>query len=481
MVRISAANGAILCLSALLLATPLAAQTPAQNTDQPTPSASPTRSASKVRIVRISQTKGVVNLDRNNGQGFEPAIANLPVVEKSRLQTGVGVAEIEFEDNTTVRVAPNSIVEFPKLERMPGGTTVSSVKLVKGMAYFSMMKTPGNEFNLLFGSQSVRLPANSHVRLQLEDTQAKLAVLDGSLNLQSGSGETVVPHKRTVSYSLLDSSEPAVAKELAGDPFDAWDHESAEYHARSAVASSLVGSPYSYGGADMAYYGSFINSPGCGSMWRPYFASAAWEPYSNGAWAWYEGAGYSWVSPYPWGWTPYHSGSWAYCNGAGWGWQPGGEWMGLNNTGLIASSKGPGTLPVAPLRPPRKGELGLAAVNLKPIVHSEISPSSEFVFRKDSAGLGVPREGLGKLDKFSEHTVSKGIASTPVYFQQPEPGAPRGRSASEQLGVSSIRRGSAPAPGERQSEIGSSNVGGGRSSSPAPSGTHAAPAGGGHH
>ena len=77
-------------------------------------------------------------------------------------------------------------------------------------------------------------------------------------------------------------------------------------------------------------------------MWRPYFASAAWDPYSNGVWAWYQGAGYSWVSPYPWGWTPYHFGSWSYCSGAGWGWQPGGSWNGLNNVIAVVPTGGGG-------------------------------------------------------------------------------------------------------------------------------------------
>ena len=82
-------------------------------------------------------------------------------------------------------------------------------------------------------------------------------------------------------------------------------------------------------------------------MWRPYFASASWNPYGSGLWAWYPSAGYSWVSPYPWGWTPYHYGSWSFCSGTGWGWTPGGSWMGLSNV--------PGTA----LTPPNGGGRGL--------------------------------------------------------------------------------------------------------------------------
>ena len=81
-----------------------------------------------------------------------------------------------------------------------------------------------------------------------------------------------------------------------------------------------------YGSSDLNYYGSFSNT-GCGSMWRPYFASAAWSPYDNGMWAYYPSVGYSWVSPYPWGWIPFHSGNWVNCGGAA-----GAGSLGINGT-----------------------------------------------------------------------------------------------------------------------------------------------------
>jgi FecR protein len=451
MLKFSAAHIATGALPALLLAFTLNAQS-GDRTAQPP-------SVSKVRIVRLSQVKGTVRLDRDTGRGFEPAIANLPIVEKSRLETDTGVAEIEFEDNSSLRLAPDSIVEFPKLERLPGGTTVSSVHLVKGMAYVSLMKSPGNEFNLLFGQQNARLQASSHVRLQLKGTEAKLAVFDGAVQLEGPAGVMDVARKKTVTIAMLDSSAPKIAKDVAADPLDSWDHNAADYHARSASMSALSSSPYSYGLSDMGYYGSFADVAGCGSMWRPYFASATWEPYSNGAWAWYEGAGYSWVSPYPWGWTPYHYGTWSFCQGAGWGWMPGGSWMGLNNA--VASVNGTRRLPTSPITAPREGEPTMMSVNLRPLVQSELATPSSFVFRKDSAGLGVPRDELGKLDKLSLRTVEKGTANTPVYFDLTASSAANGRPASAVIAVTSIHRGVAPPSSEG---VPSQISGGGRKS-----------------
>ena len=38
------------------------------------------------------------------------------------------------------------------------------------------------------------------------------------------------------------------------------------------------------------------------------------------------------------------------------------------------------------------------------------------MFRKDSAGLGVPRGSLGKLNSFSGQAVQHGMAQTSVYY-----------------------------------------------------------------
>lgn len=194
-------------------------------------------------------------------------------------------------------------------------------------------------------------------------------------------------------------------------------------------------------------------------MWRPYFASAAWSPYSNGSWAWYPGSGYSWVSPYPWAWTPFHSGSWAYCDNVGWGWMPGGGWNGLNNAsfaGLPDATQNPaiqhtvgggsGRIPHVPAQPPVPHGASVIAVNTKPLAASEIASPTSFVFRKDSAGLGVPRETLGHLGKFSNQAISHGIATTPVYTRVPETGRADGRMSMSESMATSVHRGSAPPP-----------------------------------
>jgi hypothetical protein len=410
---------------------------PSSDSASPQPAATVSAN-SKVRIVRLSEVKGEVQMDRQTGKGFEAAMANLPVVEGSKLKTADGVAEVEFEDNSTVRLGLNSEVEFPKLELLPSGAKSSSVIVLQGTVYVSLIKTPGNEFSVKFGQQTVSLPPDSHVRLQVTPTEASLAVLHGEALVQDATGPTSVGKNKTMTFNLAAQNPPVIAKNVAEQPLDKWDDDAAQYHKSYANASSFGNSPYSYGINDMNYYGSFINGCG-GSMWRPYFTGASWNPYGSGAWAYYPSAGYSWVSPYPWGWTPYHYGSWSFCQGVGWGWQPGGAWLGLANNTFVGQpglqNSAAGTRPRPPLHPPTANESSLVGVNLKSMPASSLGPKDTFVFRNNSAGLGVPRGSLGKLNSFSGQTAQHGLATTNVYYAG-QRGDAQGAARSGNLGTS---------------------------------------------
>jgi hypothetical protein len=441
----------------------------AQANDATTPTEQE-HSISKVRIVRLSQVKGSVQIARSSDRSFETAVANLPIVEKNELRTGTGIAEVEFEDNSSMRLAPNTTVEFPVLARNASGTTGSSVRVVRGTVYISLVKPQNkaaapNEFQLIFGDRKLELSPSTHIRLDIAGTEAKLAVLDGEVRVDGDDGTLNIAKKRTATFNLFSEDQPTVAKDVEKTAFDAWDHTAASYHS-GVAAMSAFSSPYAYGTSDMAYYGRFMNAGSCGSMWRPYFASAGWDPFANGSWAYYQGAGYSWVSPYPWAWTPYHSGAWSYCPDAGWGWTPGGGWYGVNNaTALIAKGTGGngGRFPrLPPPHSPLPHQPSVVAANTKALISSNVASPSLFIFWKDSAGLGVPRGTLGHLDKLSRETVSHGTATTEVHINMPQMGHGEGRITSAQTLGATIQRGSGSS--STPSGNGSSGYSGGSSS-----------------
>src|ERR1700722_11227302 len=111
---------------------------------------------SHVRIVRLSDVKGTLSLDRKTGNGFEQTMPNMPIVQGEKLRTADGYAEVEFEDNSTLRLAPKSQVDFPLLVLRSSGAKASTMKVPLGTVYVSTESTKGNEFPLLTGATTSR-------------------------------------------------------------------------------------------------------------------------------------------------------------------------------------------------------------------------------------------------------------------------------------------------------------------------------------
>ena len=373
-----------------------------------------------VRIVRLSQVQGKVAMDRGAGHGAEPAMQNMPIVEGMLLGTAgdASYAEVEFEDGSTLRLGPETAVKFSQLVTRATGAKATVVRVDRGTVYVSRENTKADEFTLAAaGLRKMEVQPATHMRLELEDTKADVAVFSGNVAVEGSAAPVMVGKKQTLSLDVADShSQGVLAKKVEESSYDGWDKDAQKYHDRYAKGNSLLGGG-GYGVSDLNYYGSFLTVGGCGTFWQPYFASASWNPYGAGVWAQY-GAGYSWVSPYPWGWLPYHSGGWSYCPSYGWGWQPGGSFVGLNNIAGVGVPirNGPGHIPGGALpRPPADAKASMVVVNSQPLVVSKPISGESFRFQKDSAGMGVPRGSLGKLNGISNDVAKNGFANREVY------------------------------------------------------------------
>src|ERR1700751_3123870 len=167
----------------VLCGTPLLAQEASEATSPANPpdsavATTTTQSVSAaspgVRIVRLSQVNGEVQLDRQTGNGFEGAFANLPITQGGRLRTGNGVAEVEFENNSSLRLTPHSLVEFPVLSASPSGVRSSPIHVVEGDIYVSLTKSnQNNNVNVTFGHDTLTLGPSAHIELALDAQQPR--------------------------------------------------------------------------------------------------------------------------------------------------------------------------------------------------------------------------------------------------------------------------------------------------------------------
>src|SRR5216684_4296803 len=366
---------------------------------------------SKARIVRLSEVQGTVQIDRATGDGFDKAFINLPVIEGSRLKTGKdGRAEVEFEDGSALRLAPDSEVDFTRLALGDDGQKLSTVQLASGTLYANLhpkkSAKKSDEFLLNFARESVTVSESAHFRVELADATATLAVFKGKLSATTPSGQFELAEKHTATIDLAKDGadgDPArkdtfeIAKNYEAEPSDAWDRQQTDYHDRYATAGgSSINSPYGYGMSDLNYYGSFMSLPGYGNVWQPYFIGANWSPFQDGGWAFYPGAGYMWVSGYPWGWMPYNYGNWAFVPGFGWVWQPGywNPWYGVPQ---VVNPPVRTKVPTPPVRGHQTQMVGLGlAANPAP------GAPRRLTINPGSAGFGVPRGSVSHLDRLAK-------------------------------------------------------------------------------
>jgi FecR protein len=361
----------------------------------------PLSADSQVRIVRLSQVDGNVQIDRNAGQGYEKAFLNLPITEGMKIRTSHdGRVEVEFEDGSALRATPDTELEFAELSMRDSGARVSTVVLGKGTAYLNFKPGKDDEFTLNFGREKVPLKKPAHLRVEVSDSDAQLAVFSGDLNVESPTGTFTLDKRQTATFDQAGEGDFTIAKNLEPSLYDDWDKQEGKYHDQYTVASNY--SPYGYGVSDLGYYGNYFSVPGYGLCWQPYLVGLGWDPFMNGSWMWYPNVGYAWVSAYPWGWTPYRYGTWFFMAGRGWVWSPGNSWAGWNTMPRVIDPPRGFVLPKPPATP---GQTVL--VNRGPML-TAVGTRTKLLIRNDSAALGIPRGSVRNLGKASAQVVERG-------------------------------------------------------------------------
>ncbi len=416
------------------------------------------------RIVRLSSVEGTVQIDRATGQGFEKAFLNMPITQGMKLRTASdGRAEVEFEDGSAIRLTPNTSLQFTDLGMRDSGAKVNTVDVGEGMAYFDVLGEKGDEWVVTFGQQKTDLTRAAHFRVDVQNGSGEVAVFDGKVQVSGPQGSVEISKKQTATFDLA-SNKYELAKKIVPDAYDQWDKQQAQYNQRRTIANSYH-SPYAYGWSDLAYYGGFFNLAGYGSCWQPYFAGAGWNPFMDGAWVYYPGFGYTWVSAYPWGWMPYHYGSWMYAGfGQGWCWLPTYNYASYPMYSAVPII-GPRRPPrFNPPRPPVIHASGVVAVGRGPTYSTALPGTHRVVVRGDNAGLGIPRtrENLGKINRTFEH---KGVATVSVPRTTTIVPVPSNTMTGMQPGMAGAHRGVGAVPSGIQ-HTSPASVSGGRMAGP---------------
>lgn len=151
---------------------------------------------SHARIVRLSSVEGDVQMDRGTGQGLERALLNSPIVEGVRLVTGSdGLAEVEFENQSALRLTEDSEVKFSQLLINDAGAKVNQIEVVKGMVYLDAAK--GDDmFHITADGASLLVRRDTLMRLDATAGKVQVAVFKGDVQLENQAQPVTVTKKK---------------------------------------------------------------------------------------------------------------------------------------------------------------------------------------------------------------------------------------------------------------------------------------------
>ncbi|WP_164981456.1 DUF6600 domain-containing protein [Silvibacterium dinghuense] len=282
---------------------------------------------SAVRAVRLSDVEGKVQISSDGQSDFDQAQQNMPVMQGMRLHTGDdGRVEIQFEDGSVVRVTPNSALTLTELRRDADGHTVTAITADGGLTYYELNGQAG-QYTVHLGGETLT-PADSSVFRVNLDQNPEVAVMHGTVKaVDSANGSIDVHTNQTVKFAAANSSQYDLVPSIDSDSWDQWnsdrDQALAMLDQNATTARAGSGNPDDPAWNDLDYYGDWYDVPGYGQGWAPAGVDASWDPFGVGAWGYYSGVGYTWISGYSWGWWPYHCGAWDYFDSFGWMWFPG--------------------------------------------------------------------------------------------------------------------------------------------------------------
>ena len=337
--RIGLTGFAALVLGWACLATGLRGQSPAE------PGVATPGAGQPARAVRLSYVDGSVKLSQGNQVLTDQAMANTPLLEGMQLTTADnGRAEIQFEDGSVARLAPDSSLTLKVLSGS-GASANAVLQFGGGLAYFEFQG--GNlagQMSVQFGDSVVTTSGFTALRVTMDNPPGKMAVFSGNAHLQSANGAVAVDLHGGESIALngADPSGYEVAESIEPDSWDAWNSDRDQALTAEAAdqtgASDNLGQSQNPAWSDLDASGNWYDVPGQGYVWSPYdAASAGFDPYGNGDWMYTPGYGYLWISDYSWGYLPYQCGAWNFYGGFGWGWAPGmggcSPWWGMGYYG----------------------------------------------------------------------------------------------------------------------------------------------------
>ncbi len=245
---------------------------------------------SHARMVRISYVEGTAQL---NG---ERAVMNSPITEGAVLVTGSdGLAEVQFEDSSAIRMASETQITFAQLARLSSGEAITRADLDEGEAEFLIPASSVGRFAVDVHGKNVSFKEPGRFRiLSIKSSPLEIAVWKGQASVRDRETGLEVSVKKNETFTLnpADPEQYDLESAVVADDLDQWSN--LRDQTLNAALPSIYTSPgpypstYASSGGGYYYQPTYLygfNDFGCYGygFWQPlWFGGGPWNCWNSG-------------------------------------------------------------------------------------------------------------------------------------------------------------------------------------------------------
>jgi hypothetical protein len=182
---------------------------------------------SHVRIVRLTLVQGSVWVTRPGSPEPVRAVEHQPLEHAAVVETVAGVAEIEFEDRTFVRLASGSRLHLAELGLEDNGDRVTHLSLEQGTATFDVRPHRGDSVVLLAPQVTIFFHQKARVRVDLAPSAKRVRVFRGRITLETRADTLSLTAGQMLEW-VSDSGSYRIARNPSADAWDEWNDKRAE-------------------------------------------------------------------------------------------------------------------------------------------------------------------------------------------------------------------------------------------------------------
>jgi len=248
---------AVLLLVTLSFASSLLAN--AADTDGAPPPAD--TSVSHARVVSLSLVSGTVIARRPGSTKWVYATVDTPIEEGVSIATAKhSIAEVQFENGSTVRLGELSCVDFTQLALASHGGHINRLTLVIGFATIHVMPKRHDEYILNASGASLTPQGKSEFRADLTHDHLRAEVMSGHVQVQAehSNQSKRLAKNQVLAYDESGSGAFQVTDSIQMDDWDKWvqtrDREQASLAGYADGWDSQI--PFGFGGSMGALVGA---------------------------------------------------------------------------------------------------------------------------------------------------------------------------------------------------------------------------------